>query len=293
MHPHNNQTEPDFEVRHRNPLATDYVIVSRVVLVGYQNVSDGAKLTYWVIYSHDWYEQGSGRRKGFVYPTIRRIAQLRHATERTIQRHLSELISVGLLTREERPGRPSILYIEEPGEDEVEHYLEAQNRGGDKNVTPPPTEMSPHKKEEVKKEKAVNGIAEETMEEVRTGTGVWQAIGSVLSDRSKKVSQDGDRAGWLANEILRQVGDPTSLGCYRMIADRCREATVFEALSLLKEARRDGTALRSRGAFFVSTVRRLSERGGYPDPLSRSQPTARTEKATLAASYEPASEEAH
>ena len=51
-----------FELRHRNPVANDYVIISRVVLVGYPTVSDGAKLTYWVIYSHDWYDRESGSR---------------------------------------------------------------------------------------------------------------------------------------------------------------------------------------------------------------------------------------
>src|SRR4051794_6820077 len=97
----------EYIVRHRNPLARDYVIVSRVVLIGYPQLSDGAKLTYWVIYSHDWYETARGARKGFVYPTVARLAHLRHITERTIQRHLADLIQAKLLTRVERSGKSS------------------------------------------------------------------------------------------------------------------------------------------------------------------------------------------
>src|SRR5205823_3091749 len=126
--------DDNFVVRHRNPTAKEYVIVSRVVLVGYPELSDGAKVTYWVIYSHDWFEADRGGRKGYAYPTIKRLAHLRHATERTIQRHLVELIAVGLLTREIRPGKPSLLYIEEPSEQEIERYFQERGRGGDKIV---------------------------------------------------------------------------------------------------------------------------------------------------------------
>jgi hypothetical protein len=41
---------------------------------------------------------------------------------------------------------------------------------------------------------------------------------------------------------------------------------VFQALALLKEARREGTVQR-RGAFLVATIRRLCEERGLADPL--------------------------
>jgi hypothetical protein len=67
--------KPDFEIRHRNPLAKDFVVISRVVLLGYRQVSDSAKLTYWVIYSFDWYDPNLGARKGYAFPTIQRLCE--------------------------------------------------------------------------------------------------------------------------------------------------------------------------------------------------------------------------
>src|SRR6266540_3614298 len=101
-----------FEFRHRNPAALEFVILSKVILIGFPHLSDGAKITYCVIYSHDWIEQASGTRKGFVYPSLGRLAAFRHTTDRTVRRHLAELIHSRLITRETRPGKTSILYIE-------------------------------------------------------------------------------------------------------------------------------------------------------------------------------------
>ena len=39
-------TDRTFEFRHRNPAALEYVVVSKIVLIGYPNLSDGAKVTY-------------------------------------------------------------------------------------------------------------------------------------------------------------------------------------------------------------------------------------------------------
>lgn len=255
-----------FELRYRNPLARDFVIVSQVVLVGYAGLSDGAKLTYWVIYSHDWYEPARGGRKGYVYPTVGRLAQLRHATPRTIQRHLKELVEAGLLTRELRRGKASLLYIEEPGDEEIGRYLAQQGRGGDIFVGGGVTEMSPHKKEEDKKDKTVNGDEKVLMEERSAGSPGFQPIATLLSSRPPgKASRD--RGEWLAQEILSATGDAGSLGCYRTIARSCPQELVFEALALLKEALHNGAVRKSRGALVVGTVRRLCAERGMSDPF--------------------------
>lgn len=254
--------------RHRTSVATEYVIVSRVVLVGYPRLSDGAKLTYWVIYSHDWYEPSRGGRKGYVYPTIGRLAQLRHTTPRTVQRHLAELIEAGLLSRVMRRGRPSILYIEEPGEDEIERYRREQGEGGDISVGGGATFLSPQQEEENKQTKSVNGIEKSSMEKGSGGTKGWKPVSALLG-RQQPREGPIDRSQWLAGQVLALTGDQHSLGCYRTIAQRCPEALVFEALSLLKEARRDGTIQRSRGALFVGIVRRLCRERGLPEPFGR------------------------
>jgi hypothetical protein len=253
-----------FDVRHRNPLARDFVIVSRAVLIGYPQLSDGAKLTYWVISSHDWYERKRGSRKGYAYPTIARLALLRRTTDRTIQRHLADLIGAGLLTREARHGKPNVLYIEEPSAQETERAVEL-TAGGDKNVTPPPTKMSPHKKEENKQTKHVNGVEKSPMEEGSAASAGWVSLKRLLAYKTPSQSDSHDQ--WLAEVIVEQTGDRHSLGCYHTIARRCPREIVFEALSLLKEAQRDGTVKRSRGALFIGIVRRLCRERGLLDPV--------------------------
>lgn len=255
----------EFVLRYRNPLARDFVIVSRVVLIGYPQLSDGAKVTYWVIYGHDWYEADRGGRKGYAYPTIRRLAQLRHTTDRTVQRHLADLIEAGLLTRVFRQGRPSILYIEEPSQEESRAYLR-QTVGGDNSVRGGVTFLSPHKENENKNKKLVNGVENDLMGERSRGNKGWMPISQLLSTEAqpkKATTQDS----WLADEIVSVTGDVQSLGCYRLVARRCPQTLVFEALSLLKEARQDGMIQKSRGALFIGIIRRLCRERNLPDPL--------------------------
>jgi hypothetical protein len=280
--------EGEFEVRHRNPLARDFVIVSRVILLGYPQLSDGAKLTYWVIYDHDWVSPQSGGRKGYAYPTLRRLAQLRHTTDRTIRRHLADLIAAQLLSRELRPGKPSLLYIEEPTGPELDRYLNERQGGTDKNVRPPRTKMSaPYKADKEKQDKTVNGVRE-IMEERASRSGDWTSIGQLLNpDRMATASKAHSRIDWLADEMISSTADSDSRGCYVTIAKYCPEPVIFEALSLLKETRTDGTVLRSRGGFFVSTIRRLCQQQGLADPLAKRQDGSAKDEAGDQSGYNP------
>ncbi|MCL5959436.1 MAG: helix-turn-helix domain-containing protein [Chloroflexi bacterium] len=256
-------------LRHRSSAVKDYVIVSNVVLIGYPQVSDGAKLTYLVIYSHDWYEPSRLGRKGYVFPTIGRLAQLRHTTSRTVQRHLAELIGAGLLTRIIRRGKPSVLYIEEP--DSKQEGMFGRNRD-DIYVAGVVTKMSPQQEEEMKQTKAVNGVEESVMEESSRPPQGWQPIKALL-DRKLIQKKASSHVEWLAQQIMAVTDDAHSLGCYRAIAGRCSQDLVFEALALLKEARRDGSIRLSRGALFVGIVRRLCRERGLSDPLKQTDDT--------------------
>jgi hypothetical protein len=263
-------------IRHRNPIGDRFVIVSRTVLFGYSGISDGAKLTYWVIYSHDWYGPGGEGRKGYVWPTIARIARLRHTTERTIQRHLAELIHSGLLTRVLRRGKPSILYIEEPSETTTPPG-NSTSPGGDEDVGGGVTFLSPplEKYENKKNNNAVNKD-ESTPQEVdrQDGRGHgWKSLRSLLPQRTA-ARRGESREEWLAQQILAATGDAHSLGCYRLLTRKCVPELLFEALAFLKEARRDGNIRRSRGALFLVIVRRLCSQRGQPDPLARETATS-------------------
>ncbi len=258
-----NGSDRAFEFRHRNQAALEYVVVSKVILIGYPALSDGAKVTYWVIYSHDWSARGGGGRKGYVYPSVKRLAALRHASERSIQRHLAELITAALITREIRPGKPSVLYIEDPSEKGVNDYI-TETKGGDIFVGGGVTKMSPHKKEEKKQEELVNGVESKVMEERKAAAASGLKPMSQLLQGKKWTAID--RTSWLADEMLRQTGDRQNLGCYRVAAQKCPEHVIFQAIAMLKDARTGG-GVRNRGAWFVAALRRLCREQGLLNPF--------------------------
>src|ERR1035437_9969717 len=109
--------------KRRNRLKKHFVNVSNVLLYGYKALSDAAKITYQVIEGFDWEDKETGDSKGFVFPSIEKIAEIRNAAKRTIFRHIQELEKVLLLTRVRRRNKASILYIEEVSDIEANSYL--------------------------------------------------------------------------------------------------------------------------------------------------------------------------
>ena len=169
--------QEDIIFRRRNRLKKHFVNVSNVLLYCYAFVSDAAKITFQVIDGFDWESKETGESKGYVFPAIEMIAKIRHTSVRTIQRHVLELIKAKLLTRIRQRNKPSVLYIEEVSDEEVNKYFEyfaakekkldfsrAENptkSRNDKNVVsheaPETTKMSlAYMKEDEKKENEIN-----------------------------------------------------------------------------------------------------------------------------------------
>ena len=153
-------------IRHRNRLRHHYTVTSNVLLYGYRDLSDGAKVTYLAVDSFDW-SDSAGLRKGFAHPSLGRLSKIRGVEKRSVRRHLAELEGVSLVTRQERPGKPSLLIIEDPSEKETESYLRNfAGPGEDKIVLPTPDKIvRPYKKEEreekqnlVNEEQALTGV---------------------------------------------------------------------------------------------------------------------------------------
>ena len=226
--------------RRRNRLKKHFVITSNVLLFGYSHVSDSAKVTYQVIDSFDW-QDGHGLRKGFAYPSVETLATIRSVTDRTIQRHIEELVEADLLAKEERPGHTNILYIEDVSDEEARRYEERFARG-DNNVTPPPTKVSP---EERQREERLNDVVQNV----------------TFSNKSHQAPSGGEREG-LVHEMLSVLQDTESEGYYRRLAATAPKAIIFEALSLVKRAEHEGKIRKSRGALFVAIVKRTcADRG--------------------------------
>jgi hypothetical protein len=114
----------DIIFKRRNRLKKHFVNVSNVLLYCYEFVSDAAKITFQVIDGFDWESKETGDSKGYVFPAVETIAKIRHTSIRTIQRHILELIKAKLLTRIRQRNKPSILYIEEVSDGEVDKYFQ-------------------------------------------------------------------------------------------------------------------------------------------------------------------------
>ena len=109
--------------KRRNRLKKHFVPTSHVLLYCYSKVSDAAKITYQVIDSFDWESKETDDSKGYAFPATEKLATIRKTTKRTIQRHIRELESAGLLTRQRRRYKPSILYIEDVSDEEIATYF--------------------------------------------------------------------------------------------------------------------------------------------------------------------------
>ena len=224
-------TDDQVQIRRRNRLRHHYTMTPNVLLFGYRMLTDAEKLTYQAIDSFDW-SDGAGLRKGFVYPSLRTLASLRGTAERTIRRHLAALEREGLLTRELRPSRTSVLWIEEPSEKETRAYLSlvAPDPDTDDRGTPD-TDVRPNKKDEERnRQNHVNAVESDSAD----ARGRWE---------------------WLAREILAVLHDEHSLGFYRKVAHTVPEHRVFEALSEVRLAGHEGRVRTSKGALFVTLMK--------------------------------------
>lgn len=268
----------NLHIRHRNVLRHHYTRTSNVLLFGYRGVSDGAKMTYQVIDAFDW-ANADGLRKGFAHPTLAHLARIRATSTRTVRRHLEELEGTGLLTRQERPGRPSLLIIEDPSADQAEQYLksfgpdpegEPDGRGGDydfsetpdKNVRPPRTKMSaPTTLEEIQKEERQKNVEQALVEQRRGESTGSTHISTTLQHRrmelqARRMASADHRADFLADELCRELGDQKSRAFYLSVARTVPAHVIYESLGQVKELRQEGRIRTSLGATFVERLRR-------------------------------------
>jgi hypothetical protein len=172
---------------------------------------------------------------------------------RSVRRHLAELESVRLVTRREKPGKPSLLIIEDPSEKETASYLRNfAGPGEDQIVLPTPDKnVRPYKKEETEeKQNLVN--EEQTLSEV----GEPERGEERPTRRQQQPSIPKAKREYLAGEMLAVLQDEHSLGYYRKVAETVEPHRVFEALSIVKQMSREGRIRKTKGAAFVSMLER-------------------------------------
>ncbi len=130
--------------------------ISNVVLLGYQHLSDGAKLTYMVLESYDWPDE-NGLSKGKCWPTIESLATARGKSYDSIARHLKELETAGLIRIEsgQERGVANRYWIMEPSVQENNAYMSRFN----KKAKPVEEEPLPQACSTASRENAVPGSA--------------------------------------------------------------------------------------------------------------------------------------
>jgi hypothetical protein len=185
--------------------------------------------------------------------------------KRSVRRHLAELERARLITRQERRGKQSLLVIEDPSAEETDLYLRALDGSGEDRIVLPTQDkiVRPYKKEEELEERQNLVNAEDSR------SGAQEGEVEVLDHISRTISRiqpniHGSRSPrnakheYLAQEMVDVLRDEHSLGFYRKIAARCPPQAIFEALSAVKQAARDGTIRKSRGALFTALVKESS-----------------------------------
>lgn len=278
--------------KRRNRLKKHFVNVSNVLLYCYEFVSDAAKITFQVIDGFDWESKETGDSKGYVFPAVETIAKIRHTSIRTIQRHILELIKAKLLTRIRQRNKPSILYIEEVSDGEVDKYFQyfatkekkidfekpdtsTQSRN-DKNVVShkasETTKMSFAYKDEEneKKENEINVNENFQFVETKKRYGL-QGMGDIMkridtlkqkgakARTKKEKSEETIKRDFLAGEIAQTLADRKSLGAFRKIAERVPERIIREFLAQIKETWKEGKVKKSRGALFISLIQMYTQ----------------------------------
>lgn len=276
----------DIIFKRRNKLRKHFVNTSNVLLYEYKKLSSEAKITFQVIESFDWEDKETGDSKGYVFPAIVTLADIRGTSERTIYRHIKDLEIVGLLTRQRRSHKASFIFIEDVSEEEANKYLDKYvnkakwrtsfvnptAKNGNSPTASQLTKMSVDymKENEDKKEYEIN--VNEFSNKKRSGNGMM-SIQRVLEqydrdkhNRSKNKArliklqpETREKRDYYAQEIADTLGDQKSLGCYRTIAEKVPEGVIFQILASIKETWQEGKIKQSRGALFVDIIKQYAQ----------------------------------
>ena len=278
----------DIIFKRRDKLRKHFVNTSNVLLYEYKTLSGEAKITFQVIESFDWEDKETGDSKGYVFPAITTLADIRGTSARTIYRHIKNLESVHLLTRQRRSHKASFIFIEDVSQEEANKYLETyvnKPRGNffshksiDKNGSS--SEASQLTK------MAVDNIKEEELKENEIyvndnlsskGKREPSPLKDLLiqyelkiprktkrneKNNMKLTSVNREKRDYLALEMAEKLSDRKSLGCFRVIAEKVPESVIFEVLSSIKETAREGKIKVSGGALFVNIIQGYCEARG-------------------------------
>lgn len=268
--------QEDVIFQRRNRLKRHFINTSNVLIYGYQFLSDGARVTYQLIDSFDWEDKNTGDSKGFVYPSIEKLAEIRLAGKRTVFRHIQELEKAKLLTRVRRRNKPSILYIEDVSEEEANKYLErfvdrkenneeklrSAKNGISQTMPEMPKMAFPYRKENEPLKENENNVNEK--KQIR-GKGVDVLSNILMQYKLKRLKKTEKPDGilqrdYLAKEIAEKLNDENSLGCYRVIAKKVPQNVIFEVLASVKETYQIGKIKQSRGALFVEIIKKYCKK---------------------------------
>lgn len=232
----------------RKRLEKHYVQLDDTLLYGYEGLSDGARLTYAVLLSFDYVDEGSGAHKGYVFPSIETLMHLRSKGRSTMYSHLAELEQCGLI--ESIAGGGWRLY--NPSDDE--------ERGEeDRNL---PCYSSPVLSNSTAPEDPVLDPCQEipTNNFQDRSTHIFQKSGRLLMDeedisRNKQI-QYSEAEQAVVDKLIR-LGFDTSLAC--QFVERYDQGRVDQQISHLSWQLQRGASIRNQARWLYCAIQRNYE----------------------------------
>lgn len=232
----------------RPRLESHFVQTPQILLGGYPDLSDGAKLTYLVLLSFDYLDAESDGHKGIVYPSIETLMAIRGKGKSTIYAHLAELEKHGLA--EVLIGEGIRLY--NPLEGEI---------GEDRRLCPSTSQTAvtaSHSGSQSPSRRASDEISGRD-KDATSPTLTFQKSGRLLREEEEnqeteqyQYSEAGERE--LVVEKLRKLGFELSLA--RQFAQRYGPERIDEQITNLCRALQSGVQVQSYPRWLYRAIER-------------------------------------
>ena len=257
--PATKRTVSNHKVQYQRPrLQKHFVQTPQVLLRGYPQLSDGAKLTYLVLLSFDYLDAESDAHKGIVYPSIETLMAIRGKGKSTIYAHLAELEKHGLA--EVLIGEGIRLY--NPLEGEMSE---------DRRLCPSTSQTAAtasHSGSQSPSRRASDDISRGE-ESATSSTLTFQKSGRLIMEEEEnqetkqyQYSEAGERERKLVVEKLRKLGFDQSLA--RQFALRYSPERIDEQITNLCRALQSGVHVQSYPRWLYRAIERDYTFGDIP-----------------------------
>lgn len=257
--PATKRTVSNHKLQYQRPrLERHFVQTPQILLRGYPDLSDGAKLTYLVLLSFDYLDAEAGVHKGIVYPSIETLMSIRGKGRSTIYAHLAELEKQGLA--EVLIGEGIRLYNPQEGETADDPTLYPSAARTVATASHSGSQSPSHVASD-----ETSGVEDKST----CATLTFQKSGRLLRKEEEnqetkqyQYSEAGERERKLVVEKLRKLGFDQSLA--RQFAQRYRPERIDDQITNLCRALQSGVHIQSYPRWLYRAIERDYTFGDVP-----------------------------